>query len=107
MKTYSDEEILNKVVDIWNEDHKKHYSMGWEGEKSVNIDSNKSDEVKITFDCMYEQPNLNLDVLMNLADFFGTKNINDDNRFSIGGCETCDYGSSYGFTLTVRPEIQE
>jgi hypothetical protein len=41
---------------------------------------------------------------MELAEFFDTKNINDDEKFSNGGCETCDWGSSYGFELVVRPD---
>lgn len=55
---------------------------------------------------MYEPPILNLDVLMKLASFFGTIKIDDD-RFSWGGCETCDYGSSYGFDLTIRCSKEE
>lgn len=66
--------------------------------------SDREERVDITVSKMYESPHLNLDILMQLAEFLGTKNINDDDRFSNEGCETCDYGSSYGFTLTARPE---
>ena len=78
--------------------------MGWESEGCIKIEKNTPKEVRITLKCMYEAPAINLNILMQLADFFGTKNINDDDRFASIGCETCDYGSSYGFTLTVRPE---
>jgi len=104
MNKYTDQEIIDKCQEIWNADHKEHYSMGWEPEGCVSIESNTDEKVAIRFACMYEAPNLNLNVLMKLADFLGTKNINDGDKFSYGGCETCDYGSSYGFTLTARPE---
>ncbi len=57
----------------------------------------------ITASDMYEAPSLSLKQLLSLAEFFGTKSIEDE-RFSSGGCETCDYGSCYGFTLEVRHE---
>ena len=53
---------------------------------------------------MYDHPTLNLKKLRALSEFFETDNINDDDRFSHRGCETCDYGSSYGFTLTIRKD---
>ena len=56
----------------------------------------------ITASDMYEAPGLSLKQLMSLAVFFGTQNITDE-RFASCGCESCDYGSCYGFTLEVRP----
>jgi len=56
----------------------------------------------ITVSDMYEAPGLGLKQLIALSEFFGTLNITDE-RFAQGGCETCDYGSCYGFTLQVRP----
>lgn len=60
------------------------------------------DYVRIKLYQMYEAPGLKLSHLMALCEFFGTKNI-DDERFSQNGCDTCDYGSRYGFDLVVRP----
>lgn len=62
------------------------------------------DDIMIELSSMYSAPGLGFHNLIALSEFMGTKNINDDDRFGRGGCETCDYGSSYGFTLTVRPE---
>ena len=59
-------------------------------------------KIQITVSAMYETPDLNFDILEKLANLFGTKDINDDDRFSHGGCETCDYGNSYGYTLVIR-----
>lgn len=61
-------------------------------------------EIRVRVSQMYDTPTLNLMVMMKFAEFFGTRNINDDDRFNENGCETCDYGSSHGFTLTIRPE---
>ena len=99
MKFYTEEEIEKKVKEIWTcpEDD------DWNEPEKINVSIGK-DNIKIEVSSMYESPPLNLPILMQLADFFETKNINDDDRFGYGGCETCDYGSSYGFTLTVRPE---
>ena len=66
--------------------------------------SDTEERIDITVSQMYNPPHVNLDILMQLAEFLGTKNINDDERFANEGCETCDYGSSYGFTLSARPE---
>ena len=60
--------------------------------------------VRIKVSQMYETPGLSFAQLQQLADLFNTRNINDDDRFYEGGCKTCDYGSVYGFTLSVRPE---
>lgn len=58
---------------------------------------------EITVLNMYSAPGLSFSHLKKLSEFFDTDNINDDARFNNGGCDTCDYGSEYGFTLTIRP----
>lgn len=104
MKEHTTQEITEKVRAVFDAEHAKNYCMGWESAGCIAVDKNTTEEVKVTISCMYEAPSPTLDVLMQLAEFFGTKNINDDDRFANGGCETCDYGSSYGYTLTVRPD---
>ena len=49
---------------------------------------------------MYEYPEFGAELLFKLCEFFDTMNINDS-RYAMGGCETCDYGSSYELTLYV------
>jgi hypothetical protein len=104
MKKYSDKEIKSKCQAIWDAQHEKYYCMSWGSDGKIEVETNTENEVCITVSCMYEAPPLNLEVLTELSEFFGTKNINDDDRFNWSGCETCDYGSSYGYTLTIRPE---
>ena len=50
---------------------------------------------------MYSPPPFNSGLVFDLVEYFGTKLI-DSSRFDIGGCETCDYGSSYGYDLIVK-----
>lgn len=72
--------------------------------QDVTIKCAKSDgKAAITLSAMYEPPGLTFAQLKRLSEFFETENINDDDKFSHGGCDTCDYGSEYGFTLTIRP----
>jgi len=103
MKEHATDEILNKMQEIFDAAHAKDYCMGWEPKGCINVEMNTPEMVKVTINCMYEAPSPTFDVLMQMAEFFGTKNINDDASFANSGCETCDYGSSYGYTLTVRP----
>jgi hypothetical protein len=91
----TEEEIRNKINELWSEEYDKP------DEVMVSI---YEDKIDIQMSSMYDPPCLSFALLMAMADFFGTRNINDDDRYSSSGCETCDYGSDYGFTLTIRPE---
>ena len=104
MKEHTVEEIEAKVKEIWAAD--------WFYDEACTRPKVEQPEVKvviregtvaITLQNMYEAPGLSFAHLKALSAFFDTDNINDDDRFGYGGCETCDYGSCYGFTLTVRP----
>ena len=82
---------------------RKFVAKLWSGEEVENITLNsKGCTATITLASEYGPPGLSFSQLKKLSKFFGTENINDDDRFSEVGCETCDYGSSYGFTLTIR-----
>lgn len=59
------------------------------------------DGFEIDFTKMYESPvDLNYQNIKVISDLFGTEDIDFDN-VSEGGCETCDYGSRYGYTIQV------
>ncbi len=98
MKDYTIEEIAAKVDEIF-----KQSDESWD-ELDIRVVKRKDGAVSISVEKMYEAPGLDFAKLSALAEFFETKNINDDDRFGGGGCETCDYGSSYGFELVVRPD---
>lgn len=99
MKFYTEQEIMDKVEKIYSKSYDFYVAAPADVKVVVYRDS-----IGITLSAMYGAPSLNLPILMEFAEFFETKNINDDDRFNRSGCETCDYGSEYGFTLTVRPE---
>lgn len=94
MRVRSKAEIKEFVENLW----KGNYDNC-----EVRVGTAKGEDfVEITLSSMYSPPGLTFSKLKALSEFFETDNINDDDAFSSGGCETCDYGSSYGFTLTIR-----
>lgn len=95
MKSRSNKAILDELGKIWGEDDSFE-------RREIKIEENTKKEVRLRFGRMYDAPPCNLTHLKALSEFFDTDNINDE-RFSHGGCESCDYGSEYGFTLVIKP----
>lgn len=56
---------------------------------------------EIKYAAMYEAPMLTIAMLKQLSTLFNTDNI-DVNNYAMGGCDTCDWGSSYGNTIQIR-----
>jgi len=62
-------------------------------------------EVKISQ--MYEYPTIKnweggvISMLQSIAKACGGKDVNNENRHSSSGCETCDYGSNYVWEFVV------
>lgn len=63
---------------------------------------NTAASLVIDVEQMYEYVDLKLYHLKKLSDFLQTDNIDTD-KTAYGGCETCDYGSSYTVQLIARP----
>jgi hypothetical protein len=61
--------------------------------------------IDIKFTRMYEYVEISFDHLVQFSELFGTRKINIGDRESWGGCETCDYGSSYEVTVHMN-EVQ-
>lgn len=57
----------------------------------------------LTLKKMYGYVEVRFKHLAALAAFFGTREVNDS-RYANGGCETCDYGSSYEVTFHIRED---
>lgn len=102
MKYYSTAEITDKMQAIFDAANAENYCMGWETQGKIKVIMNTPKLVKVKISCMYECPSPTFKLLTYISEFFDTKSINDDNRFAESGCETCDYGSSHGYTLTIR-----
>jgi len=99
MNKKSHSEVESFVLDLFRPLFiEKSYKSG----EGIEIEVEKTPKgFNITASDMYESPiNADLDTLMKLADIFGTRKIDVDD-YSQRGCESCDYGSAYGFTFNI------
>lgn len=103
MRQHETKEIISRIQSIYDAENEKNYCRGWEPDGCIAVLKNTPQLVEIEIRCMYEAQSPNYGVLKQIAEFFETENVNDDDAFSDSGCESCDYGSSYGYTLRVRP----
>lgn len=87
------QDILNKVKELWP------------GNVSIDI-TFKGNIVYIELSAMYSAPGLTFKQLLELSKFFNTDKIDDNDKINQPGCETCDYGSQYGFTLKIELDEQ-
>jgi hypothetical protein len=100
MKYPTDEEIWKKLQELWP-DTNDHSRYG--NEKTIHRNAGA---LRFRVTRMYDWdpiPALTLDKRLALSEFFDTMNVEHDGEVSEGGCETCDYGSEYGFEVLVRP----
>jgi hypothetical protein len=84
--------------EVWKDDYDRYTRP------TIEVEVREPEWVRIKLSRMYDAPGLTFQHLTKLSEFFGTIHINDPDYFSNGGCDTCDYGSSYGFTLEIRPD---
>ena len=56
---------------------------------------------EISFTKMYGPPHLSYAVMAEIAEMFGTKEIDFNNSIALDGCDTCGYGSRYGYEIEV------
>jgi len=51
---------------------------------------------------MYDCPQLQFKTLVKLSELFGSEDIRTDMDYLVQpGCETCDYGSEYGYEVII------
>lgn len=98
MKQRTDEEIKAKVEELWPE---MEWKGGWGSESSRIVRGDGF--IDITVAKMYDWDKLQLTFqnINALAEFFDTLKVETQEEINEGGCETCDYGSRYGFVLRV------
>jgi len=97
-KQHTNEEIIAEVTRIYSQLFDAYiYDL------LVEVTVNTPESVRIKISDMYSAPPMNSELIFALCEFFDTKHINDVDRWTYGGCETCDWGSSYGFELEVLP----
>lgn len=90
MKTIND-------LDSWlKEQFGRHVNI-----KIVNTIVDNNNYLEIRLSKSYDYPEVNFKFLKQLSEIVGSDEINDE-RFSMSGCETCDYGSNYEITLSIK-----
>lgn len=62
--------------------------------------SSSEPQIRIKVEKMYSYVTCNFSHLKRLSELFGTEKIDVDD-WSVSGCETCDYGSSYVRTFQI------
>lgn len=94
MITRAEAEIREFCEDLWRSESGDRLNVGWNTTATGGL---------LFVSMMYQAPDLTLDHLLALARFFGTMNVGAFGDIIEPGCETCDYGSRYGFSLRVEP----
>ncbi len=97
MKHYNDLEILGKVKELWNPENDKYKTI------EFKVLENTKELVRISISRMYDAPGLSYQQLHELSKFFGTDKLGDE-WFSNEGCDSCDYGSEYGFVIEIKTD---
>ena len=102
MRNYKKETIEKKVAELWKSEffYDEVLTVPRVQPPEIEVTAKKG-RVEIKISKMYGAPGLHFSQLKALSEFFETENINDSDHFHYDGCETCDYGSSHGFTLVI------
>lgn len=91
MKTLSDTEVQNLMGGLFPD-------------STIKLVSNNPELISVEVTEMFNGPSLGFRKLLEVSEAFGTMNIDTEQDIKRSGCETCDYGSEYGFTLYLKPE---
>lgn len=89
------DEILQAAVDS------KCLDYGGKKDLSISI-SQMSYGIEITIGKMYDRISVTMDFLDALSKIFSTDKIDVSDGDFYGGCETCDYGSSYEMNFLIK-----
>ncbi len=96
MNNHSIEEIKAKVDEL--------FLRAADQKPETEVVAYPDGSLEISVSAMYEAPGRDLKTVIALGEYLGTMNINEGGSIQHRGCDTCDYGSQYGFTLIVNPE---
>ncbi len=96
MKDHTDFEIRKKLDELWPD-------ADWDRHQSSIEHSGATVRIRLTQMYGDDRPELTFEKRLALSQFFDTMNVETEDEISEGGCETCDYGSSYGFIALIRP----
>lgn len=102
MKKYTKQELKHIVESVMNADKEEYEKHNY----TIVVVKQSNNELLFEATIMYEPPHFvdNIPAYKQLKLFseaFKTDNIDIYDEISIPGCDTFDYGSSYGFALRV------
>lgn len=106
MKSYSSSELVQLIGDIWIDVAKEIPELS-NFPDDIEIETNKPGYVCFSVTAEYSPPAFCYFHLQKLSDLFGTQNISLGDNVDISGCETCDYGSKYGYEIVIKPNKKE
>jgi hypothetical protein len=69
---------------------------------TVRQDAKDPTLIRVRASSMYEYVPLNFGIMKMISEALGTTNINEGSRCCQEGCETCDFGSVYEWTLVCK-----
>jgi hypothetical protein len=90
----------DKIINVVRETVQKYARRAYDID--VSVLRRDGDDFTVRLERMYEYVDMDFATLSALSDRFNTKLIDISNKEFHGGCDTCDYGSSYWIDLSVR-----
>lgn len=99
MNSKSFEQLKELIISYFEEINKKEYIGLWDfSVEIVNFDN----YFNIILSKMYNYVPINFDFLKLMADYCNTDDISETGKDHYNGCETCDWGSKYSISFTIK-----
>lgn len=97
---YSDKEIKEKLTQVFEQYQSDEYFY-MSSNFDIVVKENTDSKIVVLVSDMYHTPPLNSVTVQMMCEAFETKHINELDQWHHGGCETCDYGSDYGWEIEI------
>lgn len=78
---------------------KNGYEIDYLDDFTICVKTNKQDHLLVEVTCMYLPPDVSYDQIAEIAKQLNFSKFEKYDEISSSGCDTCDYGSSYGYAL--------
>ena len=88
------ESVIKSVVTT-----KSGYEIDHLDEFIIYVNINQQNHLLVEVTCMYSSPDVSYEQIEEIAKQLNFSKFEKYDEISNEGCETCDYGSSYGYAL--------
>ena len=88
------ESVIKSVVT-----HKGGYEIDSLDDFEIYVKTNQETHLLVEVTCMYFSPDVSYEQLEEIAKKLNFSKFEKYDEISNSGCDTCDYGSSYGYAL--------